>query len=346
MVRARTVRVVDFLAAACAILTLWTRTPTGELLGRAGRLLTGAPGRSTPLFQFFQTGAGSPEPIFATTGTDDRVLAVARVAGKDSALVMAFALSTQGVKGVQSTDVALPEAGRSLLLSRGAREAELSTPAGRLSAVARELPRLADELGSDEAAILALVVGIEDARFAARRAAAEGRTADLESLLAHVRGGYRDRARSVLGGTLAVARALELAWPVDPRTVITSGFGERRNPFSGRKQMHGGLDLSVPEGTAVRAAADGVVIRAGEDGINGRFLVIDHGRGVTSAYCHNRALLAFRGDEVKRGAVIGESGQTGAATGPHLHYQVELSRTPIDPSVLRAVSERVQLAAR
>jgi murein DD-endopeptidase MepM/ murein hydrolase activator NlpD len=95
--------------------------------------------------------------------------------------------------------------------------------------------------------------------------------------------------------------------------------------------MHTGVDLPLPQGTAVRTVAGGVVRRVGEDAINGKVLIIDHGHGVSTAYCHNQALEVRKGQVVTRGQIIARSGSTGRSTGPHLHYQLELGGAPVDP---------------
>ena len=86
----------------------------------------------------------------------------------------------------------------------------------------------------------------------------------------------------------------------------------------------------------VRATADGVVRRASSDGINGRIVVLDHGRGVVTTYCHNDALLVRNGQHVDKGQTIARSGSTGLTTGAHLHYQIDLAGEPVDPLRFRA----------
>ena len=105
--------------------------------------------------------------------------------------------------------------------------------------------------------------------------------------------------------------------------------------------MHTGVDLSVPTGTAVSAVSAAVVRRASEDAVNGRVLVLDHGRGVTTAYCHNSELLVRPGQRVVRGETLSRSGNTGRSTGPHLHYQLELGAQPVDPLRFRARASAV-----
>jgi len=119
---------------------------------------------------------------------------------------------------------------------------------------------------------------------------------------------------------------------------VTSPFGYRLHPVLGTRKLHTGVDLSVRVGTAVQAVADGTVRRASEDAVNGRVLIVDHGRGVTTAYCHNSELLVRPGQRVTRGELIARSGNTGRSTGPHLHYQLELAAQPVDPLRFRARS--------
>jgi murein DD-endopeptidase len=84
------------------------------------------------------------------------------------------------------------------------------------------------------------------------------------------------------------------------------------------------------------------VRRASSDGVNGRIVVIDHGRGVSTLYCHNDALLVRNGQLVERGQIIARSGNSGLSTGPHLHYQLDLAGQPADP--LRYRAERPKMA--
>ena len=115
-----------------------------------------------------------------------------------------------------------------------------------------------------------------------------------------------------------------LAWPVD--APLSSGYGRRD------AKPHQGIDLSVPEGTPVRAACDGVVAYASDQLRGyGRMVVLEHVSGLSTVYAHNRALSVRQGDLVHAGQVIAESGQTGRASGPHVHFEVRERGSPIDP---------------
>lgn len=119
-------------------------------------------------------------------------------------------------------------------------------------------------------------------------------------------------------------------WPV--RGQVTAGFGERMDPLSGEGAFHSGLDISAPYGARVEAAADGIVFQASPDAGYGNSILIDHGYGMTTKYCHLSRVSVVVGQDVRRGQVIGAVGMTGKATGPHLHYEVRVSETPVNPS--------------
>lgn len=119
-------------------------------------------------------------------------------------------------------------------------------------------------------------------------------------------------------------------WPV--RGQITAGFGERMDPLSGEGAFHAGVDISALAGTDVEAAADGMVLEAGPDGGYGNAILIDHGDGIATKYGHLSKIYVVVGQQVKRGQVIGAVGMTGRATGPHLHYEVQLQDAPVNPA--------------
>lgn len=188
------------------------------------------------------------------------------------------------------------------------------------------------EAPTDDAAALVLFVGAPAAR---RALAAEGAEASLEVLATHLRGAER-RALEPAVMTLQLATAFGLGWPVEEDAYVSSPFGLRTHPILGKEQLHTGVDLSVPTGTLVAATGAGVVVRAGETKVNGRFVVIHHGRGVTTAYLHNARVLVEEGQQVKAGDFIAMSGNTGRSTGPHVHYQLELDRQAVDPQYFHA----------
>lgn len=119
-------------------------------------------------------------------------------------------------------------------------------------------------------------------------------------------------------------------WPASGD--VTSRFGWRNGPWGGGNDWHPGIDIANNYGTAVCATADGEVIYAGWDGGYGKMVQIDHGNGIVTVYGHNQAILVHTGQHVKKGEVISEMGSTGMSTGPHVHYEVRVNGTAVDPA--------------
>jgi murein DD-endopeptidase MepM/ murein hydrolase activator NlpD len=112
---------------------------------------------------------------------------------------------------------------------------------------------------------------------------------------------------------------------------ITSYYGPRISPTSKRLRMHEGIDIGARSGTPIVAVADGRVTFAGKKPGFGNFVQIDHGYGIESFYAHAKGLFTKKGKVVQRGDLIASIGNTGASTGPHLHYEIRVNGTPVDP---------------
>ena len=154
-------------------------------------------------------------------------------------------------------------------------------------------------------------------------AALERESARIESEIQRYQSSPRGRkmlARAFRGG---------LSLPCSGR--FTSRFGYRVHPITRVYKLHTGVDISVPSGTAIHAAADGEVIDAGYMGAYGYAVVIDHGGGVSTLYGHCSRLLVSRGGKVNRGQVIAKSGSTGYSTGPHCHFEKRVNGKPVNP---------------
>jgi murein DD-endopeptidase MepM/ murein hydrolase activator NlpD len=113
---------------------------------------------------------------------------------------------------------------------------------------------------------------------------------------------------------------------------MTSRFGHRVSPFTGRKELHKGVDIANRKGTAILATANGIVSFAGKKGPMGNVVVIDHGHGMITRYAHLSEAMKKQGDTVKRGDIIAQMGNSGRSTGPHLHYEVHLNGVPVNPA--------------
>jgi murein DD-endopeptidase MepM/ murein hydrolase activator NlpD len=121
-----------------------------------------------------------------------------------------------------------------------------------------------------------------------------------------------------------------LKTPIDGAR-ITSNFGARRHPILGYTRMHPGIDFGAPKGTPVYAAGDGVVERAGWAGGYGNFVKIGHTSGWETGYGHLSKILVRAGQRVRQGQIVALVGSTGLSTGPHLHYEISLKGTKINP---------------
>ncbi len=218
---------------------------------------------------------------------------------------------------------------------QGVADARRRTTAARVEAAALE--RGIASRAAEQRAVVARLAASRDALVAAqaaRRGALAAITEDKRQVLAEIDSLEAESAR--LAAAIRAAQATPVAststpvtasgalrWPVSGP--VTSGFGSRWG------RMHEGIDIAVGSGTPVGAAAPGRVIFAGWMGGYGNLVVIDHGGGLSTAYGHNSSLAVSVGQTVATGTVIAYSGSTGHSTGPHVHFEVRVGGTPVDP---------------
>jgi murein DD-endopeptidase MepM/ murein hydrolase activator NlpD len=151
-----------------------------------------------------------------------------------------------------------------------------------------------------------------------------GHMRDLQAQSAELAAKIRSaQSSSVVPAPTGAASAAGYVWPV--HGVLTSGFGWRWG------RMHEGIDIAVSNGTPVVAAASGTVILAGWMGGYGNLVVVDHGGGVSTAYGHNTSVAVGVGQHVAQGQLIAYSGNTGHSTGPHVHFEVRINGSAVDP---------------
>src|SRR5690606_31745487 len=160
-----------------------------------------------------------------------------------------------------------------------------------------------------------------------------GRTGDFTAPLARARtmSRFMDSALIVLTRETGVAARLPTATPVGAGAIVTRGYGSTRDPFTGRKSLHPGIDFGMPPGSPVRAAGGGTVAGAGFDPVWGHYVRIRHTDRTETFYAHLQKTGIAAGREVARGQVIGWVGQSGASTGPHLHFEMRLRGERVDP---------------
>jgi len=121
------------------------------------------------------------------------------------------------------------------------------------------------------------------------------------------------------------------AMPITDYPYLSSSYGWRRNPVTGRTAMHEGLDFAAPSGTPILAASGGVVLEAKFQPGFGNMVEIDHGDGLITRYAHASSLMVKQGQLVDRGQQVARVGSSGRSTGPHLHFEVRLAGQPLDP---------------
>ncbi len=115
---------------------------------------------------------------------------------------------------------------------------------------------------------------------------------------------------------------------------ITSRFGYRTHPITGKKGFHTGLDLATAEGTPISAVYFGKVTKTGEDDSWGKYVLVEHSDGFETFYCHLSEIYAEKGSVMRQGETVGLVGSTGMSTGPHLHFEVRINGIRVDPELL------------
>ncbi|MDR2897318.1 MAG: M23 family metallopeptidase [Spirochaetaceae bacterium] len=125
-----------------------------------------------------------------------------------------------------------------------------------------------------------------------------------------------------------------------PKAILTSSYGMRRNPVTGRMRFHEGIDLAAPAGTAVTASRSGRVKDTGYDGVYGNFVILSHDNQTESVYGHMRKVLVTMEESVAAGYTIGEVGSTGQSTGPHLHFEIRIGGAAHDPADILQINQK------
>jgi murein DD-endopeptidase MepM/ murein hydrolase activator NlpD len=218
---------------------------------------------------------------------------------------------------------------------------QLKTNYSRLEQVAKERDMQVASLGSIASEVSALY-GLKSEPMLVAASADEIQDAQVSSSLDQL---HALRMSALTGATMVgltmgltrnattadwvKANAAPNLWPVEGQ--VTGSFGERIDPFNGEGAFHSGVDIGSSFGQRIIAPADGVVTITENMGGYGKTIMIEHGNGISTRYGHLSGYAVTAGQTVHRGDVIGYVGESGRSTGPHLHYEVRINNTPVNP---------------
>lgn len=213
-----------------------------------------------------------------------------------------------------------------------AKEQELNNVSGKITDAQSGADAVAAEIEAQKDIIAQIQA--EEARKAAERAAAE--KAAAEAAKNQKANGSTEQPSEENGGTNTpkpddTYNGGAFKWPCPSSTRITSDYGSRLSPTAGASSNHKGIDIAAPYGSAIVAAADGTVSFAGYSSATGNYIMLSHGGGVYTIYCHCSALLVSTGQNVSAGQTIGQVGSTGISTGNHLHFGVTCNGSYVSP---------------
>ena len=319
---------------AVLVYAVYAKTPLGAIAETGINVARGQKERPSWLATFKGRETAVTMPVDATTnqnaaeGDLPPPIIAAAVKHKVDPEAVASLLSTHGTCTAAACTMDAPPRASAVLASlAGKTTLDADDVAQALAAGQKDLENNA------ELAIEALWIGPIPTKLAVEQAR-RSNLADAVDVEAHADFLTPTVRRGALQGALAVLavyRLRTLAWPADPKKFrVTSPFGERIDPVNGSKSFHNGTDIGVPSLTPLMAAHNGRVKRQSQDSMSGNYVILDHGLGLTTVYCHMTQASVVEGARVKRKEVVGLSGATGRVTGPHLHYILRINDKNVD----------------
>ena len=314
---------LDLTLVLVLLYAVYAMTPFGALVETGARWAWGD-GRRPDLFATFSGRVGMTQganqgPSLKTEPTDPAILRVARASGAPSDMLTAW-VDAFGSCNDGECEVAAPPS----IASAG------SVP---LADAAVSLASATDRFQGDwTLGLESLFVGEVPLRGALAKAR-ESTPESIETPEVHGqhlpptlrRGAFTD-AMAIIGRH----RLVTLSWPASTTFRITSPFGMRTHPVTGKEKLHNGTDIGCPTGTPLSSPHRGQVSRVGSDSISGKYLKLDHGTGIETTFCHLSSIDVEQGQWVQLGQIVAASGATGRITGPHLHYILRIDGEPVD----------------
>ena len=161
----------------------------------------------------------------------------------------------------------------------------------------------------------------------AARQELKSQEAEINKVIADIQGQEKELASQIAN----VPSESGFLWPLNGYNTLTSLFGSRIHPITGRANNHTGIDIPAPAGTAILASKSGVVITSTRNGSYGNYVVVGHSDGTSTLYAHMSSRSVSQGQTVKQGQVVGRVGTTGSSTGNHLHFEVRVNGSRVDP---------------
>lgn len=325
---------LDAVLMAVLVYAVYAKTPLGAIVETAVNVARGQKDRPSWLATFkgretaVRVSDDAVADATAAEGALPPPIAQAAAAHGVDAEALASLFSIHGACTASACDMQAPPRASAVLAALAGKKRLSPDEAARALAAGRK-----DLEGDLELAIEALWVGPIPVKLAveqARRSALP----DPRDVEAHADFLSPSLRRGPLQGALAVVavyRLRTLAWPAASSFRITSPYGDRIHPVTGLKSFHNGTDIGTPAGTPLVAAHKGAVKRQSRDSISGNYVILDHGLGLQTTYCHLTEAGVVEGARVKRKDVVGLSGATGRVTGPHLHYILRVREQTVDP---------------
>ncbi len=213
---------------------------------------------------------------------------------------------------------------------------DIQTEKEQITKKTLELQSKRDQAAKLAAEAASVKADLDKAKSQQRQALEQNRKSQLAAIESIERfeaeaNAWNDKIRKLQAARQGSGSGSITTWPVQNYYSISSPFGMRTHPITGKRSMHTGIDIPAPSGKQITAAGAGVVIMAGWNAAYGNMLIIDHGKGISTLYGHLLSLKVSEGQSVPANRLVGFVGSTGWSTGAHLHFEIREGGNPVNP---------------